>query len=95
MSMQHTIMSPVLTEKATDMANRGVYTFTVAPLATKHQIAATLESLYSVEVAKVRVLTKKGRTKRVGRTRREVPVQNQKVAYVWLKKGSLELFPKA
>ncbi len=95
MSIQHTIMGPVLTEKATDMANRGMYTFMVAPLATKHQIADALQSIYGVDVAKVRVLTKKGRTKRVGKTRREVPIENRKIAYVWLKKGTFELFPKA
>lgn len=95
MSIQHTIIGPLLTEKATDLANRGVYAFAVTPLSSKHQIATTLESLYPVEVAKVRVLTKKGRTKRVGKTRREVSLPDQKIAYVWLKKGTLELFPKA
>ncbi len=95
MSVQNTIIGPVLTEKATDMAARGVYTFSVMPLVTKHSIARSLEDMYDVEVAKVRVLTKKGRSKRIGKTRREVSTADQKIAYIWLKKGTLELFPKA
>ena len=53
MSIQNTIIGPVLTEKATDMAARGVYTFSVMPLVTKHSIARSLEDMYEVEVAKV------------------------------------------
>lgn len=87
MSVQNTIIGPVLTEKATDMAARGVYTFSVMPLVTKHSIARSLEDMYDVEVAKVRVLTKKGRSKRIGKTRREVSTADQKLHTFGLKKA--------
>ena len=92
----NTIIKPLVTEKTTTLANeRKTYAFEVAEFATKPQIKQTLETIYKVKVSKVRIAIKKGKTKRIGR--RMVPKQmpNKKIAYVSLKEGMFEFFPKA
>ena len=62
------VQRPVITEKATrlkDEANQ--YVFRVAPTATKVEIKRAIETLFKVKVERVRVLTVRGKTKRLGR----------------------------
>lgn len=94
--MNNTILkSPVVTEKATTLAQKNVYAFTVATLATKDQIRHAVETIYNVTVGSIRVVVRKGKVQRVGK--RMVPKlhANRKVAYVTVTKGSISLFPKA
>lgn len=94
--MSNTILkSPVVTEKATTLAQKNVYAFTVATLATKDQIRHAVETIYNVTVGSIRVVVRKGKVQRVGK--RMVPKlhANRKVAYVTVTKGSISLFPKA
>jgi large subunit ribosomal protein L23 len=53
---EHLLLQPRVTEKATMLAERNVYTFDVAPTATKNEIQKAIKSLYNVMPEKVRVL---------------------------------------
>ena len=95
MEINEVIVSPLITEKTTNLVKNNVYTFLVNKKASKPQIKTVLESLYKVKVAEVRLVNRKGKKKKVGRFLREKKLPDTKVAYVKLKEGSLEIFPKA
>ena len=59
-----TILSPVITEKATLLTEQNKVVFQVAKDATKDEIAAAVEELFKVRVIKVNTLITKGKTKR-------------------------------
>jgi large subunit ribosomal protein L23 len=59
-----TILSPVITEKATLLSEKNKVVFRVALDATKDEIAAAVEELFKVQVVKVNTLNTKGKTKR-------------------------------
>ena len=59
-----TILSPVITEKATYLSEQNKVVFRVAKDATKDEIAAAVEELFKVQVVKVNTLNTKGKTKR-------------------------------
>lgn len=88
------LIKPVLTEKATGLTKNGVYTFEVAMKATKPQIKSAIQSLYEVKVAKIATVVRKGKVKKVGR--RLVPKKRSahKIAFIKMKSGSIDLFPK-
>ena len=58
------IRTPVLTEKATIQAENNKVVFNVARTATKPEIKAAVEQLFSVKVKSVNTLVRKGKTKR-------------------------------
>ena len=59
-----TILSPVITEKATLLSEHDKYVFRVAMTASKTDIAEAVEAIYSTKVAKVNTVVVKGKTKR-------------------------------
>lgn len=59
-----TILSPVITEKATYLSDQNKVVFRVAKDATKTEIAEAIQELFKVTVVKVNTLTVKGKTKR-------------------------------
>ena len=59
-----TVLSPVITEKATMLSEQNKVVFRVAKDATKPQIAEAIENLFKVSVVKVNTLNVKGKTKR-------------------------------
>ncbi|HWD66319.1 MAG TPA: 50S ribosomal protein L23, partial [Caulobacteraceae bacterium] len=59
-----TILSPVITEKATLLADHNKVVFRVAMEATKEEIASAVEQLFKVKVVKVNTLIQKGKAKR-------------------------------
>jgi len=61
--MYQTILSPVVTEKATLNSERGQVTFKVAVDATKPQIKAAVEWLFGVRVLAVNTIVVKGKRK--------------------------------
>lgn len=61
--MYQTILSPLVTEKATLNSERGQVTFKVAIDATKPQIKAAVEGLFGVTVLAVNTLVVKGKSK--------------------------------
>jgi large subunit ribosomal protein L23 len=62
--MYLTIVSPLVTEKATALSERNQVVFEVAIDATKPQIKAAVEGLFNVRVLAVNTLVVKGKTKR-------------------------------
>lgn len=80
-----TILSPMITEKATLLSEQNKVVFRVAIDSTKDEIAAAVEELFKVQVTKVNTLIQKGKTKRFrGRPGRRIDV---KKAIVTLKEG--------
>ena len=59
-----TIVSPVITEKATMLSEQNKVVFRVSRDATKPQIVEAIENLFKVNVVKVNTLNVKGKTKR-------------------------------
>ena len=59
-----TILSPVITEKATYLSEHNKVVFRVAMDASKDEIAAAVQELFKVTVVKVNTLIVKGKTKR-------------------------------
>ena len=62
--MYQTILSPLITEKATAMSERNQVAFRVTLDATKPEIKAAVEGLFNVKVLAVNTLVVKGKTKR-------------------------------
>lgn len=58
------IRSPIITEKSTMASENGQVMFNVASTATKPQIKAAVEALFSVKVKAVNTLVRKGKEKR-------------------------------
>ncbi len=59
-----TILSPLITEKATLLSEQNKVVFKVALDSTKDEIASAIEELFKVQVVKVNTLIQKGKTKR-------------------------------
>jgi large subunit ribosomal protein L23 len=57
------IVSPVITEKATNLSELNKVVFRVAPKATKPQIKQAVEALFEVKVKSVNTLITKGKSK--------------------------------
>ena len=58
------IVRPVITEKSTDLSENNQIVFKVARDASKPEIRAAIEALFSVKVTGVNTLVRKGKTKR-------------------------------
>ena len=58
------IISPVITEKSTDLSEHNKIVFNVAMPATKPQIKAAVEALFNVRVKAVNTLIRKGKRTR-------------------------------
>jgi large subunit ribosomal protein L23 len=58
------VLAPIITEKSTMLSEHDAVVFKVANSATKPQIKAAVEALFSRKVASVNTLTQKGKTKR-------------------------------
>ena len=57
------IVSPVITEKATNLSEHNKVVFRVSPDATKPQIKEAVERLFDVKVTSVNTLVTKGKVK--------------------------------
>jgi large subunit ribosomal protein L23 len=58
------IVSPVVSEKTYAEAERGKYTFIVAPRATKPDIRRAVETIWGVRVRSVNTMRRRGKTVR-------------------------------
>ena len=58
------ILGPVVTEKSTMLSENNVVTFNVPMTASKPEIKAAVEALFSVKVEKVNTIRQDGNTKR-------------------------------
>src|ERR1700709_1169424 len=58
------VLAPHITEKSTLLSEHNAVVFKVANAATKPEIKAAVEALFSVKVTGVNTMTQKGKTKR-------------------------------
>ncbi|MEQ8842394.1 MAG: 50S ribosomal protein L23 [Acidimicrobiales bacterium] len=87
------IIRPVVSEKSYGLLDTNVYTFVVAPGASKPEIRDAVESIFEVSVLKVNTLNRKGKRKRNRRTGGFGTKTGQKRALVTLAEGdSIDLF---
>ena len=84
------ILSPLVTEKSTNLSEQNKIVFKVPTKATKENLKKNIEKIFKVNVTKVNIINKKSRIKL---TRgRKVKVSGFKKAIITLKKGqSLDL----
>ncbi len=94
MKINNTIIGPVLTEKATNLATEKVYMFYIQKKATKHKVKNAIEELYQVKIEKVSVITRKGKKKRSGKRMVTKTLPDKKIAYVKVTEGKIDLFPQ-
>jgi len=74
-------------------ASAKLYTFAVAPSATKNQVKTDLSQMYGVHVIRVNISTRHVSARRTGSKRILGKSSNRKLATVQLKSGeSLDLF---
>ena len=81
------IKKTILSEKAYNLMEKGLYTFLVDARATKKQIAKAVKDQFAVEVKKVNVLSKTSKQKRIQKTRKVTEVGGGKKAIVYLASG--------
>lgn len=79
------ILSPVITEKATNASERNQVVFRVARRATKPEIKEAVEKLFDVKVKHVNTLIRKGKTRTFRGRRGEL--SDVKNAVVTLEEG--------
>ena len=79
------IISPLVTEKSTNLSEQNKIVFKVPTKATKENLKRNIEKIFKVNVTKVNIINKKSRIKL---TRgRKVKVSGFKKAIITLKKG--------
>ncbi len=79
------ILSPVVTEKSTNLSQLNKVTFKVSSKSTKSTVKKNIEKIFKVNVVKVNIINKQRREKIV--RGRKVKVQGYKKAIITLKKG--------
>lgn len=94
LSVYDIIKGPVLTEKAQRVnQDFGKLVVEVHRFANKPMIKKALKKLFNVEVAKIGIQVRKGKTRRVARTRLQTTGSDRKIAWITLKKGyTLDLY---
>ena len=79
------ILSPLLTEKTTNLSEQNKVVFKVPATANKKNLKTNIEKIFKVNVTKINIINKQNRTKL---TRgRKVKVSGFKKAIITLKKG--------
>jgi large subunit ribosomal protein L23 len=94
MQIDRIIVSPVLTEKTTNLVKNKTYVFIVNRRATKKQVKDALEKIYEIEVEDVRTAIRKGKEIKVGRRMLAKKLPDRKVAFVKVGKGKIDVFPQ-
>ena len=85
MHLYDKILSPLLTEKSTNLSEQNKVVFKVPREANKKNLKKNIEKIFKVNVTKINIVNKQNRLKT---TRgRKVKVQGYKKAIITLKKG--------
>ena len=79
------ILSPLLTEKSTNLSEQNKIVFKVPSKANKRNLKSNIEKIFKVNVTKINIINKKDRTKLA--RGKKVKVSGFKKAIVTLKKG--------
>jgi large subunit ribosomal protein L23 len=88
------IIAPVVSEKSYSLMDDNAYTFRVHPRANKTEIRQAVEEIWSVRVARVNTINRKGKVKRFRYTRGKRP--DTKRAVVTLVPGDkIEIFEQS
>jgi large subunit ribosomal protein L23 len=88
------IIAPVVSEKSYSLMDHNAYTFRVHPRANKTEIRQAVEEIWSVRVARVNTINRKGKVKRFRYTRGKRP--DTKRAVVKLVPGDkIEIFEQS
>lgn len=84
------LLAPVVSEKSYGLLDEGKYTFLVDPRANKTEIKIAVEQIFSVKVASVNTINRKGKTRRTrfGMGKRK----DTKRAIVTLREGTIDIF---
>lgn len=82
------ILAPVVSEKSYGLIEQGVYTFKVAPSASKPEIHDAVEAIWGVKVVSVNTLNRKGKKARQRRGSRAGTKPDTKRAIVTLAAGN-------
>ena len=84
------LLAPVVSEKSYGLLDEGKYTFLVDPRANKTEIKIAVEQIFSVKVASVNTINRKGKTRRTrfGLGKRK----DTKRAIVTLREGTIDIF---
>ena len=84
------LIAPVVSEKSYGLLDEGKYTFVVDPRANKTEIKIAIEQIFSVKVASVNTINRKGKTRRTkfGLGKRK----DTKRAIVTLREGTIDIF---
>lgn len=91
-SAYNVIIRPIVSERSYGLMEQGKYTFEVAKIAGKEEIAEAVEKLFGVHVVKVNTMSVKGKHKRV-RYQTMGTTRSWKKAIVTLAAGeSIEIF---
>ena len=80
-----TIISPVVTEKSTNLSEQNKIVFKVSNKLNKIILKKNIEKIFKVNVIKVNIINKKSR-KKISRGKK-VKIQGYKKAIITLKKG--------
>lgn len=85
LNLLDSIISPIITEKATSLSEHNKVVFKVQNTATKNTIKKNIEKIFKVNVIKVNTINLKGKTKLTRGKKSNRP--GYKKAIVTLKKG--------
>ena len=85
LSLYDKILFPVVTEKSTNLSEQNKIVFKVPQSANKKTLKGSIEKIFKVNVTKINIINKSGRTKL---TRgRKIKISGFKKAIITLKKG--------
>ena len=79
------ILSPLVTEKSTNLSEQNKIVFKIPPKANKKNLKNNIEKIFKVNVTKINIINKQNRVK-ITRGRK-VKVAGYKKAIITLKKG--------
>lgn len=82
MELTQVIRKPIITEKSMQQAAANKYTFEVDKNASKRDIARAVAKQFGVSVYRVTVMNKRGKTRRVRKTGKEITMPLQRKAVV-------------
>lgn len=86
------IIEPILSEKSYDGIQDKRYTFKVLKSATKTQIKAAIEQIFSVKVDKVNTSNYDGKVKRMGRNEGRRPAFKKAIVTLTADSKAIEFF---
>lgn len=86
------ILRPIITEESMMGTAMKKYTFKVAKNATKPEIAAAVEKLFDVKVAKVNTMNCKGHLRRYGRFEGYTPAWKKAIVTLTEDSKTIEFF---